>query len=89
MCWQGTAGWLSYVVSDGYRNVLRDRTGKQNRPSLILSLIMTAQDLKMASFSRSAVHAVVMNPYSIEECENQAHSHEPITKAIKIFHILR
>jgi hypothetical protein len=41
-------------------NALHDRTGKRSRPVQLIRFMMAAQKLKMASFSRSAVHAVVM-----------------------------
>ena len=41
-------------------NAPHDRTGKRPRPTQMQSSMMTARKIKMASFSRSAVYAVVM-----------------------------
>jgi hypothetical protein len=40
-------------------NVPHDRTGKRLRPMKMQSSMMTAKKLKMASFSRSVVYAIV------------------------------
>ena len=46
-------------------NVLRDRTGKQTGQMQKRCCLMPGKKATMASFSRSAVHAMAMNPYSI------------------------
>jgi hypothetical protein len=40
-----------------------DRTGKRSRPTPMTRLMVTMQKLKMASFCRSAVNAVVITDY--------------------------
>jgi hypothetical protein len=53
---------IKYIIKFFYRsyNAPHDRTGKRPMPMKMQSSMLTAKKLKMASFSRSAVYAVVM-----------------------------
>jgi hypothetical protein len=51
--------FVSYDIVLSIITFLRDRTGKRRRPMKMSRLMVTARKFKMASFSRSAVNAVV------------------------------
>jgi hypothetical protein len=50
---------ISFFKTKPFYNVPHDRTGKRTMPTQMQLSMMTAKKLKMASFSRSVVYAVV------------------------------